>query len=163
MTQFIKNYSYTDNRTGKKITIQATREAKNSLEQTLDHLATSRHGLDQTEAEKRLLRDGANEVARDTTPPAIIQLIKAFNNPFIYVLITLSAISFYTDFWLPFKAGEETDLTSVIIVVTMVLISGIMRFWQEYRSAKAALALKALVRTTAVLIKKQRPHCKKYP
>lgn len=156
MTKIIKTCQSLDNRNIKKVTIPAINEAQNSLERTLDNLATSRDGLNQTEAKARLLRDGANEVAQDKTPAAFIQLIKAFNNPFIYVLFTLAMISFYTDFWIPFKAGDKTDLTEVIIVITLALISGLMSFWQEYRSAKAALALKALVRTTATVLRRNK-------
>ncbi|NWP01096.1 ATPase P, partial [Escherichia coli] len=36
-------------------------------------------------------------------------------------------------------------------IVTMVFLSGLLRFWQEYRSGKAADALKAMVRTTATV------------
>ena len=68
--------------------------------------------------------------------------------------MTLSAISFFTDFWLPLQDGEETDLTGVIIVLCMVLVSGLMRFWQEYRSGKAAEALKAMVRNTATVLRR---------
>ena len=37
----------------------------------------------------------------------------------------------------------------------MVLASGLMRFWQEHRSAKAAEALKAMVRTTAAVLRRE--------
>lgn len=131
-------------------------EAKNTLEKTLDNLNTSREGLNILEVEDRLLQHGANEVAHDKAPPAFIQLLMAFNNPFIYVLMALSAINFYTDFWLPYRSGEETDLTGVIIVVTMVVLSGLMRFWQEYRSNKAAEALKAMVKTTVSVLRRNK-------
>lgn len=36
----------------------------------------------------------------------------------------------------------------------MVLVSGLMRFWQEYRSGKAAEALKAMVRNTATVLRR---------
>lgn len=131
-------------------------EAKNTLEKTLDNLNTSREGLNILEVEDRLLQHGANEVAHDKAPPAFIQLLMAFNNPFIYVLMALSAINFYTDFWLPYRSGEETDLTGVIIVVTMVVLSGLMHFWQEYRSNKAAEALKAMVKTTVSVLRRNK-------
>ncbi|MFZ6046218.1 magnesium-translocating P-type ATPase [Pseudomonas sp. CR3202] len=137
-----------------RLSMRAAREAHNSLETTLSNVRSRQDGLDQAEALVRLHRDGPNEVAHDRPPHALVQLLRAFNNPFIYVLMTLSAISFFTDFWLPFRAGEETDLTGVIIVLAMVLVSGFMRFWQEYRSAKAAEALKAMVRTTASVLRR---------
>ncbi|MDP1069430.1 hypothetical protein, partial [Klebsiella pneumoniae] len=74
---------------------------------------------------------------------------------FIYVLLTLGGISFVTDCWLPMRAGEEADPTKVIIIMTMVLLSSLLRFWQEHRSAKSAEALKAMVRTTATVLRRE--------
>ncbi|WP_016675808.1 magnesium-translocating P-type ATPase, partial [Yersinia pestis] len=85
---------------------------------------------------------------------AFLQLLAAFNNPFIFVLIILASISFFTDYWLPLQEGGETDLIGVSIIVTMVLISGLLRFWQEYRTNKAAEALKSMVRTTATVLRR---------
>ncbi|QLL11082.1 magnesium-translocating P-type ATPase [Pseudomonas chlororaphis] len=138
-----------------RLSMRAAREAQNSLGVTLDNVKSNANGLTELDAEGRLQRDGFNEVAHDRPPYALVQLLQAFNNPFIYVLMTLTGISFFTDFWLPLQSGEETDLTGVVIVLVMVLVSGLMRFWQEYRSAKAAEALKAMVRTTATVLRRE--------
>ena len=142
-------------RDSNKLSMRAAREAQNGLAVTLANVNSSPAGLTEEEAQGRLQRDGHNEVAHDRPPHALVQLLHAFNNPFIYVLMTLTGISFFTDFWLPLQAGEETDLTGVIIVLVMVLASGVMRFWQEHRSAKAAEALKAMVRTTAAVLRRE--------
>lgn len=140
----------------KPIDIAVVREAQLDMEQVLVNTRSDRKGLTQRQAKERLLRDGLNEVAHDRAPNPLIQLFQAFNNPFIYVLIILSLISFYTDFLMPRLHGEETELTGVIIVVSMVAISGLMRFWQEYRSNKAAEALKAMVHNTATVLRRTR-------
>ncbi len=129
-------------------------EATNSIAQTLANLKCNRNGLTQDDADERLEQFGANQVAHDKAPHALIQLIKAFNNPFIFVLMVLAAISFFTDYWLPLQSGEETELTGVIIILTMVTLSGLLRFWQEYRTNKAAEALKSMVRTTATVLRR---------
>ncbi|MBA1202188.1 magnesium-translocating P-type ATPase [Pseudomonas capeferrum] len=140
-----------------RLSMRAAREARNALGVTLANLDASVHGLHEREAGKRLIRDGVNEVAHDKAPPAWLQLLKALHNPFIYVLLTLAGISFVTDYWLPVNAGEvdEADLTKVIIIMTMVSLSSLLRFWQEYRSNKAAEALKAMVRTTCTVLRRQ--------
>ena len=138
-----------------KLSMRAAREARNGLAATLANVQATTDGLTELDAEGRLLREGANEVAHDKPPHALVQVLKAFNNPFIYVLMTLTLISFVTDFWLPLQKGEETDLTGVIIVLVMVLASGLMRFWQEYRSGKSAEALKTMVRTTATVLRRE--------
>jgi len=137
-----------------KLSMRAVQEAKNGVAVTLLNVGATREGLLNSHAAGRLEKEGYNEVAHDKPPHALIQLIKAFNNPFIYVLVVLGIISFFTDFWFPFRAGEETDLTSVYIISTMVALSGLVRFWQEHRSAKSAEALKAMVRTTATVLRR---------
>jgi P-type Mg2+ transporter len=141
-----------------RLSMRAAREARNGLAVTLANLDASELGLTEHEAAKRLQRDGANQVAHDKPQPALVQLLKALHNPFIYVLLTLAGISFVTDYWLPLRAGdlEEADLTKVIIIMTMVSLSSLLRFWQEYRSGKAADALKAMVRTTATVLRRER-------
>ncbi|MBH2957326.1 magnesium-translocating P-type ATPase [Serratia marcescens] len=136
------------------VTYAIAQEATNSIAQTLANLKCNRNGLTQDDADERLEQFGANQVAHDKAPHALIQLIKAFNNPFIFVLMVLAAISFFTDYWLPRQSGEETELTGVIIILTMVALSGLLRFWQEYRTNKAAEALKSMVRTTATVLRR---------
>ncbi|MEB0045666.1 MULTISPECIES: magnesium-translocating P-type ATPase [unclassified Pseudomonas] len=140
-----------------KLSMRAAREAQNGLGVTLANLNAGTDGLTELEAQGRLQRNGFNEVAHDKPPHALIQLLKALNNPFIYVLLTLAGISFFTDYWLPISKGEsdDADLTKVIIIMTMVTLSSLLRFWQEYRSAKSAEALKAMVRTTATVLRRE--------
>ena len=107
--------------------------AARSTEQNIDALfakfGSGQYGLTENDALSRLESEGRNEVARERVPNPLVQLLRAFNNPFIYVLLIISAVSFYSDYWLPLQTGEETDGTGVTIIVIMVLISGIMRFW----------------------------------
>ncbi|GAA0615309.1 magnesium-translocating P-type ATPase [Paenochrobactrum glaciei] len=140
-----------------RLSSRALREAQNSLEMTLTNLRSDTQGLTHAEAAIRLQEKGSNEVAHDKRPHALIQLLQAFNNPFIIVLMVLAAISAVTDIWLPMRDGEldDVDYTGVSIIVTMVVLSGLLRFWQEYRSGKAAEALKAMVRTTATVLRRR--------
>ena len=130
------------------------REARLSLDSTLARLNAQRNGLTTSEASERLLEYGKNQVAAEKAPHALIQLAQAFNNPFIWVLTALAGITFFTDYLLPLRQGAETDLTGVTIMLLMVTLSGLLRFWQEYRTNKAAEALKSLVRTTATAIRR---------
>lgn len=129
-------------------------ETTQSLDATLARLNTERHGLTQADAAARLLEHGKNEVASEKAPHPLVQLLQAFNNPFIWVLMVLATVSFFTDYVIPLRHGEESDLTGVIIMLTMVSLSGLLRFWQEYRTNRAAEALKSLVRTTATVIRR---------
>ncbi len=134
-----------------KLSMLALQETQHSIEASFQRLASHPEGLTQAEAKTRLQQNGPNEVAHDKPPFVLIQLLSAFKNPFIFVLLTLAVISLITDYWLPRQAGEETDLTGALIIFTMVFLSGLLRFWQEYRSAKSAQALKSMVKTTATV------------
>ncbi|KFA59220.1 magnesium-translocating P-type ATPase [Gilliamella sp. Choc6-1] len=134
--------------------VKAISEAQNSLDSILSKFQTSLSGLTQENAKSRIEQYGKNEVAREKVPSILVQLLMAFNNPFIFVLLVLAIVSFVTDYWLPLQKGEETDLTGIIIILTMVSLSGLLRFWQEFRSNKAAEALKSMIRTTATVLRR---------
>lgn len=107
----------------------------------LQDVDTSRNGLTHTEAALRLERHGSNVIAQERAPRWYVQLAKAYANPFIAVLVFLAAVMYWQD---PADPG-------VIILSVMVGISGLLRFWQEYRSGRAADALKRLVTTTCAV------------
>ncbi|MDF7667775.1 magnesium-translocating P-type ATPase [Orbaceae bacterium ESL0727] len=127
---------------------------KNSLDSILSKFRSTLSGLTKADAQSRLEKYGKNEVAREAVPSALVQLLLAFKNPFIFVLLILAGVSFFTDCYLPMQYGEEADFTGIIIILTMVTLSGLLRFWQEYRSNKAAEALKSMIRTTATVLRR---------
>jgi len=129
-------------------------EAGFTAQETLVRLCSQATGLTEEEAAARLHRYGPNEALHAKAPPALLQLLQAFSNPFIYVLMALAAVTFFTDYWIPMRQGEATDLTGLAIIITMVTLSGLLRFWQEFRTNKAAQALKSMVRTTATVIRR---------
>lgn len=105
-------------------------------------LATGTDGLDEAQIQQRLARDGFNEVSYEKPPHWSRQLLHAFKNPFIIVLLVLAGVQLFSD------AG---DLTGPIIVGVMVGISVLLSFTQEFRSTRAAEKLKAMVRNTATV------------
>ncbi|WP_348251000.1 cation-transporting P-type ATPase, partial [Salmonella enterica] len=60
-------------------------EALDTPDHTLARLNTHRQGLTIEEAGERLKVYGRNEVAHEQVPAVLVQLLQAFNNPFIYV------------------------------------------------------------------------------
>lgn len=141
----------------RRLSLRAATEAHNDVEVTLANVRGHLNGLTSEDAAERLAGEGPNEVAHDKAPPAILQFLEAFKNPFIAVLMVLAAISSVTDIYLPMRDGQEPDYTGVLIIVTMVALSALLRFWQEYRSGKAAETLKAMVRTTATVRRRASP------
>ncbi|WP_075643834.1 magnesium-translocating P-type ATPase [Paraburkholderia monticola] len=127
-------------------------EANESVSATLAKTNSSLDGLLKTDALERLHLAGPNEVAHDKAPHALTQLLLAFRNPFVLVLLALSVITFFTDVY--FAAPDDRSWTGVGILLTMVTVSSLLRFIQEYRSNKAAERLKSMVRTTATVIRR---------
>ncbi len=101
-------------------------------------LASATAGLSADQVEERLQKYGRNTVAYERAIPPHIMLLHGFNNPFVIVLIILALVSYLT-----------SDLKGAVVVSVMVVVSVCMRFFQEYRSSKAAEALKSMVKTTA--------------
>ncbi|MDN7929815.1 magnesium-translocating P-type ATPase [Burkholderia metallica] len=129
--------------------LRAALEAARPLEDTLKSLHTSTRGLTYDQAADRLQHHGPNEIAHDKPPHWTRQLLLSFHNPFVYVLLVLAAISFFTDVY--FAAPDDRDYVGMTILLTMVTISALLRFVQEFRSLRAAEKLKAMVRTTATV------------
>lgn len=150
-----------------KVELKAIQDANKPIPYLLAKYSSTLDGITDELAERRLSEEGLNEVAREEVPSFIIQLFKTFQNPFILVLSVLATISFVTDYWLPRKAGEETDISAVVIILTMIILSAALRFWQEFRSEKAALALRSMVTTTATVIRRssarERGHKREVP
>ncbi|MCX8747626.1 magnesium-translocating P-type ATPase [Snodgrassella sp. B3800] len=136
------------------VDIKAVLESRNSLDGTLSNLQTSLSGLTEHDVKERLANFGRNDVVHDKAPSAFLQLLLAFKNPFIFVLLALAGVSFFTDYLIPLRHGEETSLSGLFIIVVMVLLSGLLSFWQEYRSNKAAQALKSMISTTATVLRR---------
>lgn len=80
---------------------------------------------------------GENIITKNKKDSAFRKLIDTFINPFTIVLIILALISFITK-----------DIPAVVIITSMVLISGLLHFIQEIRSGKAAEKLSEMVETT---------------
>ncbi|MEU5897400.1 MULTISPECIES: magnesium-translocating P-type ATPase [Streptomyces] len=111
----------------------------------LRELNTTSRGLRQDQVLERIQRYGENTVAHERAPHWTVQLAKSFRNPFIGVLVVLAAVMYWQD---PADPG-------VYILTSMVLISALLRFWQEFRSSRSAEALKKLV-TTSCAVQRRR-------
>ena len=116
----------------------------------LERLGTSRSGLTEDQVEERRERYGRNEVTHEKPPTWYRQLFHAFLTPFNGVLFAVSVVSLFSD--VIFAAPQERSFRTIIVLCAMVLLSTLLRFWQEFRSYKAAQELQAMVSsTTAVL------------
>ena len=119
----------------------------------LDLFESNLKGLSPLLIQEKQKEFGANEIYHEKAPRWYRQLFQAFVNPFIVVLIILALISYVMDVLLA-PAGQA-DYKTVIVVTTMVMLSSLLRFWQEFTSNNAAEQLKGMVRTTATVIREK--------
>jgi len=117
-----------------------------SSAEALERLATSEAGLSESEAEARLKRYGPNVVAHEAAKSIPIQLLRRLRNPLNLLLLTLASVSL-----------AMGDHEAAIIILIMVVLSVSLAFFQERRSSKAAEELRAMVHTTARVLRKAPP------
>jgi len=97
-------------------------------------------GYDEEQVDEMRDQYGINRITRQKKESIFKKLFDAFVNPFTVVLFILTIIALFTQ-----------DYPAVIIVSTMVFISGALRFVQELRSNSAAEHLSEIVETTAAV------------
>ncbi len=110
------------------------------IQSVVEEYGTTLEGLSSDAVAQRLDEYGCNTVVREKAAGWWLHLLHAFNNAFILLLLALAVI-----------AALTRDYEAAVIIAVMVIISGVLRFTQEYRSSKAAEALKRMVQTTATV------------
>ncbi|KKW72519.1 magnesium-translocating P-type ATPase [Lactococcus cremoris] len=117
-----------------------------SKEELFQKFKTSDKGLSEEQVEISREQYGDNSITRGKKTSLIKRLYQAFINPFTIILFVLALVSAFTDIIL--AAPGEKNPQGLIIITTMVLISGILRFVQETRSGNAAENLLKMITTT---------------
>lgn len=135
----------------RELSIQLLDDSIMELDELLIKYNTSYLGLRDKDAYIRIKNYGKNEINYGTENVWYKRLVEAFINPFTLVLFSLAIISFITDFFMA-KTGER-NLTTVIIIISMVTISGVLKFIQEGKSNKSGEKLKEMIKTNATVIR----------
>ena len=114
--------------------------------QLLGKLGSHSEGLTTEEADALRLQHGLNEVEHEQPLPWWVHLWHCYKNPFNLLLTLLAVISWLTE-----------DMKAATVIFSMVVLSTLLRFWQEAKSNKAADALKAMVSNTATVLRRDEP------
>ena len=125
--------------------------AKVQLENVYTHFQTTSLGLRDEEVEKRQALYGKNEIEHEQKKRPLVMLAKAFINPFVGVLTVLVAISFVMDVWMA-EPGDK-DWTSIVVVTTMIVLSTLLRFTQEWKANRSSEALQKMVTNTCYVVR----------
>lgn len=110
------------------------------------YFRTTPSGLSSDEVERRQAQYGRNEVEHERRKNPVTMFIRAFINPFIGILTLLIVVSYVLDVWM--AAPEEKEWTTILIIATMILLSVIIRFCQDWRASRSSEALRKMVKNT---------------
>ena len=127
--------------------------ASHKSRMVLHELGSSLEGLSKRQVEESFEKYGKNVITKEKKVSLGKRIIQAFVNPFTAILFCLAIVSAVTDMILPMvqNSMEDFNPVTVIIIVTMVAISGTLRFIQESRSGDAAEKLLAMITTTCTV------------
>lgn len=109
----------------------------------------SGQGYNDRQVEESRQQYGSNILSGRASDTVLYRLRRAFINPFAIVLLVLASISFVTDVLL--ASNFSRNMTTVIIILCMLLISGIVRFIQEMRAKRVSDHLTKMI-TSDVLV-----------
>jgi Mg2+-importing ATPase len=106
----------------------------------LRQLETDPTGLSGAEPQKRLRVYGANLLKPKRRTGALGLLLSQFKSPIILILLFATGLSFYL-----------RDHADALIIMSIVLVSGLLGFWQERGAVNAVAKLLAMVQIKAAV------------
>jgi len=125
-----------------KVSEQLLAKARMDTGAALEDLGSRLSGLGAEEVAARIQRYGWNEIAREKRQTSLMRLWGNVRNPLNILLIALGVLSYLTG-----------DRRAMIVIFAMVVLGVVLRFFQEMRADNAAEKLKAMVNTTATVVR----------
>lgn len=117
------------------------------IEDVFVSLETSREGISEEEAARRLLKYGPNELKEEKKQQWYHILFEQFTSLLVIILIISAAVSGYLA-W-----RESEPMTDMYVILLIVVMNAILGFVQEYRAERAVEALKAMVSPHVLVIR----------
>ncbi len=108
----------------------------------LTQLNAKMEGLSVEEAKQRLIQYGANLLKPAKSSDTLALLISQFKSPIILTLIFAAGLSAFLH-----------DPADAIIIITIVLISGLLGFWQEKGAVDALEKMLAIVKIKTTVLR----------
>jgi Mg2+-importing ATPase len=118
-----------------------------SASEMLQRLGTAKEGLSSEEARQRLARYGSNLLKPQKRSNVLTLLLGQFKSPIILILLFATGLSFFLH-----------DPVNALIILTIVLVSGLLGFWQEHSATNAVEKLLAMVQIKATVLRDGSPH-----
>ncbi|MDN5203914.1 calcium-translocating P-type ATPase, PMCA-type [Fulvivirgaceae bacterium BMA10] len=106
-------------------------------------------GLSIAEAKKRLTEYGRNELLRTKRTGPWKILLRQFTSPLILLLFAAALISFAIGFF----PDQEPNVIDTALIMTIVIISGVIGFVQDYNAEKTIEALQKMAEPKSKVIR----------
>jgi P-type Mg2+ transporter len=113
-----------------------------SNDELLSSLQASSGGLSTDEARKRLTKYGANRLKPQKRSNAVSLLFAQFKSPIILILLAATGLSLFLH-----------NIVDASIIFTIVVISGLLGFWQEHSASDAVEKLLSIVQIKATVLR----------
>ena len=113
-----------------------------SVTDYFEQLSSSSQGLGQEQVELRLKRYGPNRLNNKNGTSNVSLFFAQFKNSIILILLFATGLSFFLN-----------DRLDAAIILSIVLISGCLGFWQEKGAANAVKELLAMVQFTVSVLR----------
>ncbi len=114
----------------------------NSAAELLKKLQVKVSGLTSAEANQRLKDYGPNRLKPQKRSDAFTLLLSQFKSPIILILLLATVLSIFLH-----------NLVDASIILTIVIISGLLGFWQEFSASNAVAKLLAIVQIKATALR----------
>ena len=111
-------------------------------EELLNRLQTRSEGLNTNEARQRHAQYAAARLKPRQDIRPLYVLLAQFRSPIILILLFAATMSLFL-----------ADRTDALIILTIILVSAFLGFWQEHGAAKAVASLLALVHVTVTVLR----------
>lgn len=112
------------------------------LADLLDTLQATAAGLTTDDALKRLDTYGANQLNPPKRSDAFTHFIAQFKSPIILILLFATGLSLFL-----------RNMVDASIIFIIVIISGLLGFWQEHSASNAVQKLLAIVKIKATVVR----------
>ena len=108
----------------------------------LKKLLVTENGITTIEAKKKIASYGANSLKPQKQSGTFTLLIGQFKSPIILILLAATVLSLFL-----------RNFADASIILSIVIISGLLGFWQEYSASNAVAKLLALVQIKVAVLR----------
>ena len=113
-----------------------------STAEILNKLQVTANGITTAEAKKRIVSYGTNSIKPQKRSGTFILLIGQFKSPIILILLAATVLSLFL-----------RNFVDASIILSIVIISGLLGFWQEFSASNAVAKLLALVQIKVAVLR----------